>query len=130
PASCPKACDVFRKQPDALERAAELDAAYGRRADLRAMPLYWVAMSFKDVYDTKDMRSTGGADVNYALDAPPQDATVVAELRANAALIYAKPTLAEYTAGSVASGGAPLTPARVYGAGARSTWGGAACNPY
>jgi amidase len=30
PASCPKACDAFRKQPDALERAAALDAQYGR----------------------------------------------------------------------------------------------------
>ena len=30
PASCPKACDLFRQQPDALERAAELDAKYGR----------------------------------------------------------------------------------------------------
>src|SRR5262245_10384359 len=85
PASCPASCDSFRRQPDALERAAELDAQYGRHPDLKAMPLYCVAMSFKDVFDTKDMRSTGGADVNYANDAPPRDATAVERLRARGA---------------------------------------------
>ena len=130
PASCPAACDAFRRQPDALERAAELDARYGRHPDLRAMPMYCVAFSFKDVYDTSDMRSTGGADVNYAMDAPPQDATVVAELRAKGAIIYAKANLDEYNAGSGDPGGAARATARGYGAGARSTWGGTACNPY
>jgi amidase len=130
PATCPKACDAFRKQPDALERAAQLDAAYGRRPDLKAMPMYCVAMSFKDVYDTADMRSTGGADVNYAMDAPPQDSTVVAELRAKGAIIYAKANLDEYNAGSGDPGGSARPTARAYGAGARSTWGGTACNPY
>ena len=130
PASCPRACDGFRRQPDALERAVQLDAQYGRHPDLKAMPMYCVAFSFKDVYDTKDMRSTGGADVNYAMDAPPQDATVVAELRAKGAIIYAKANLDEYNAGSGDPGGAAHASARGYGAGARSTWGGAACNPY
>ena len=44
---------------------------YGRTPDLKKLPMYCVALSFKDVYDTTDMRSTGGADVNYAMDAPP-----------------------------------------------------------
>ena len=130
PASCPKACDDFRKQPDALEYAAALDAKYGRHPDLKAMPMYCVAFSFKDVYDTADMRSTGGGDVNYSMDVPPQDATVVAELRAKGAIIYAKANLAEYNAGSGDPGGAAKVAARDYGAGARSTWGGTACNPY
>jgi Asp-tRNA(Asn)/Glu-tRNA(Gln) amidotransferase A subunit family amidase len=130
PASCPRACELFRRQPDALERAAELDAQYGRHPDLKAMPMYCVAFSFKDVYDTRDMRSTGGADVNYAMDAPPQDSTVVAELRAKGAIIYAKANLDEYNAGSGDPGGAARPAARGYGAGARSTWGGSACNPY
>jgi Asp-tRNA(Asn)/Glu-tRNA(Gln) amidotransferase A subunit family amidase len=129
-ASCPKACDDFRKQPDALEYAAVLDAKYGRHPDLKAMPMYCIAFSFKDVYDTADMRSTGGGDVNYAMDAPPQDATIVAELRAKGAIIYAKANLAEYNAGSGDPGGAAKVAARDYGAGARSTWGGTACNPY
>lgn len=130
PASCPAACDGFRKQPDALERAAELDARFGRKPDLSKMPMYCVAMSFKDVYDTTDMRSTGGADVNYAMDAPREDATIVAQLRAKGAIIYAKANLAEYNAGSGDPGGAAKVTERNYGAGARSTWGGVACNPY
>jgi amidase len=130
PASCPKACEDFRKQPDALEHAAALDAKYGRHPDLHAMPMYCVAFSFKDVYDTTDMRSTGGGDVNYAMDAPSQDATIVAELRAKGAIIYAKANLDEYNAGSGDPGGAAKAEARGYGAGARSTWGGMACNPY
>jgi amidase len=130
PASCPAVCTTFRKQPDALERAAELDAKYGRHPDLKAMPMYCVAFSFKDVYDTTDMRSTGGADVNYAMDAPPQDSTVVAELRAKGAIIYAKANLDEYNAGSGDPGGDAKVAARSYGAGARSTWGGPTCNPY
>ena len=67
--AAPPACEEFRQQPDALERAAELDAQYGSNPDLEAMPMYCVAFSFKDVFDTSDMRSTGGADVNYAMDA-------------------------------------------------------------
>src|SRR5882757_6000575 len=82
------------------------------------------------MYDTADMRSTGGGDVNYAMDAPPQDATIVAELRAKGAIVYAKANLAEYNAGSGDPGGAAKATAREYGAGARSTWGGTACNPY
>ena len=34
PPGAPPVCDIFRHYPDALERAAELDAAYGRRPDL------------------------------------------------------------------------------------------------
>jgi Asp-tRNA(Asn)/Glu-tRNA(Gln) amidotransferase A subunit family amidase len=130
PASCPASCDAFRRQPDALERASELDARYGRRPDLKVMPMYCIALSFKDVYDTTDMRTTGGADVNYATDAPPKDATVVSELRAKGAIIYAKANLDEYNAGAGDPGGAARPTARGYGAGARSTWGGTACNPY
>src|SRR5262252_2086368 len=130
PASCPASCDAFRRQPDALEHATELDSRYGRHPDLKAMPMYCVTFSFKDVYDTKDMRTTGGADVNYAMDAPPQDATVVAALRAKGAIVYAKANLDEYNAGSGDPGGPARATARGYGAGARSTWGGTACNPY
>src|SRR5260370_26545541 len=73
---------------------------------------------------------SGGGDVKYAMDAPPQDATIVAELRAKGAIIYAKANLAEYNAGSGDPGGDAKVAAREYGAGARSTWGGTACNPY
>jgi Asp-tRNA(Asn)/Glu-tRNA(Gln) amidotransferase A subunit family amidase len=61
-------CEFFRHQPDALERAAELDATWGRNPDLVAMPMYGVVFSFKDPFDTADMRSTGGGDAAYDID--------------------------------------------------------------
>ena len=70
PAGAPAACEAFRKQPDALERADELDREYGREPDLAKLPMYCVVVSFKDPYDTKDMRSTANDDVNFAMDVP------------------------------------------------------------
>ena len=130
PASCPAFCESFRQQPDALETAAALDKQYGRKPDLKKMPMYCVAFSFKDVFDTTDMRSTGGADAAYAMDASPKDATLVAQLRAKGAIIYAKANLAEYNGGAGDPTGAAKQKSKVYGAGARSTWGGATCNAY
>lgn len=129
PAACPAVCEEFRRQPDALERASELDEQYGNNPDLAAMPMYCAAFSFKDVFDTSDMRSTGGADVSYAMDAAPADSTIVAELREKGAIIYAKANLSEYNGGAGNPGGAETT-TRTFGAGDRSTWGGMACNAY
>jgi Asp-tRNA(Asn)/Glu-tRNA(Gln) amidotransferase A subunit family amidase len=129
PAGAPEVCEEFRRQPDALERASELDAKYGSNPDLAAMPMYCAAFSFKDVFDTRDMRSTGGADVSYAMDAAPEDSTIVAELREKGAIIYAKANLSEYNGGGGNPGGAEAK-TRMQGAGDRSTWGGMACNAY
>ena len=96
PPGSPAVCEEFRKQPDALERAAELDAQYGRNPDLAKMPMYCVVFSFKDSYDAKDMRSTGGADANYDIDFPARDQTLVAQLREKGAIIYAKTANTEY----------------------------------
>src|SRR5687767_12689035 len=38
PPGAPPVCEMFRRLPDALERAAELDATYGRHPDLEKMP--------------------------------------------------------------------------------------------
>lgn len=132
PAGAPAICEKFRQQPDALEYATSLDKKYGRHPNLKAKPMYCAVFSFKDVYDTKDMRSTGGADTNYAMDVPPKDATVVAELRAKGAIIYAKAALQEYNA---APSNPPVPNAakvktRTYGVSQRSSWGGVSCNPY
>src|SRR6201991_3291997 len=70
PPGAPPVCEFFRHLPDALERAAELDAQYGRNPDLEKMPMYGVVFSFKDPFDTKDMRSTGGGDAAYDIDVP------------------------------------------------------------
>jgi amidase len=96
PPGSPAVCEEFRKQPDALERAAELDAQYSRNPDLAKMPMYCVVFSFKDSYDVKDMRSTGGADANYDIDFPARDQTLVAQLREKGAIIYAKTANTEY----------------------------------
>ena len=130
PKSCPAACEAFRRQPDALELAAQLDAKYGSKPDLSGLPMYCIPFSFKDGLDTTDMRSTGGGDVNYAMDAPSTDSTIVAQLRAKGAIIYAKANLAEYNAGSGDPGGNAVATAEGYGVTSRSTWAGVACNPY
>ena len=96
PAGSPAVCEELRKMPDALERAAELDAQYGRNPDLAAMPMYCIPFSFKDPFDTKDMRSTGGGDTRYDIDFPARDQTLVAQLRAKGAIIYAKANTTEY----------------------------------
>jgi Asp-tRNA(Asn)/Glu-tRNA(Gln) amidotransferase A subunit family amidase len=131
PAGAPAACEEFRKQPDALERAAELDAKYGRNPDLAALPMYCVVATFKDPYDTKDMRTTSNNDVNFAMDVPPFDSTVVAQLRAKGAIIYAKSVAHEFNAGPGNPGGPnKATLNWVQGGHQISSWSGQPCNPY
>jgi Asp-tRNA(Asn)/Glu-tRNA(Gln) amidotransferase A subunit family amidase len=96
PAGSPAVCGEFRKQPDALERAAELDKQYGSKPDLAAMPMYCIPFSFKDPFDTKDMRSTSAADARYDIDFPARDHTLVDQLRRKGAIIYAKAVNTEY----------------------------------
>jgi Asp-tRNA(Asn)/Glu-tRNA(Gln) amidotransferase A subunit family amidase len=131
PPGAPPECEAFRKQPDALERAAELDARYGRNPDLAALPMYCVTVAFKDPYDTKDMRTTSGNDVAFAMDAPPFDSTIAARLREKGAIIYAKATSHEFNAGPNDPGGpTKATTNFVAGGQAISSWSGQACNPY
>ena len=90
PPGAPPVCEMFRRLPDALERAAELDAAYGQQPDLEAMPMYGVVLSFKDPFDTKDMRTTAGGDARYDIDVPARDHVLVEQPRAKGAIIFAK----------------------------------------
>src|SRR5437868_7496788 len=62
PPGAPPVCDEFRHLPDALETAAALDARYGRNPPLHELPMYGIVFSFKDPFDTKDMRTTAGGD--------------------------------------------------------------------
>lgn len=132
PPGAPPECEAFRRQPDALERAAELDAQYGAKPDLTSLPMYCIVTAVKDVYDTKDMRTTANNDVNFAMDVPSADATVVARLRARGAIIYAKSVAHEFNGGPGDPGGAaqprtnPVVP-RLLTMGA---WAGQPCNPY
>ncbi len=129
PADAPAVCEKFRQYPDALERAAELDAQYGSAPDLAALPMYCATISVKDWYDVKDMRSTGGNDVNFAMDAPPDDSTAVAQLRDKGAIILAVTVASEASF----NGDGPNTASAAFvggGGSIRSSWGGHVCNPY
>jgi amidase len=131
PKGAPAACEAFRRQPDALEQAAALDEKYGSNPDLAALPMYCVTAAFKDPYDTKDMRTTSNNDVNFAMDAPPFDSTVVAQLRAKGAIIYAKSVAHEFNAGPGDPGGEAKSKRNwVQGGHQISSWSGQPCNPY
>jgi amidase len=131
PPGAPPECEEFRQQPDALERAAELDAQYGNEPDLEAMPMYCVTAVLKDPYDTKDMRTTSNNDVAFAMDAPPFDSTIAARLRAKGAIIYAKTVAHEFNAGPGNPGGeATATKHWPQGGQQVSSWSGQSCNPY
>ena len=96
PPGAPPVCEISASYPDALERAAELDAAYGRNPPLDEMPMYGVVFSFKDPFDTKDMRTTGGGDAAYDIDFPARDHVLVEQLRNKGAIIFAKAVCTEY----------------------------------
>jgi amidase len=98
--------------PDALEVAAAQDAHFAKTGKLVG-PLHGVVMAIKDQYDTADLRTTAGADVPYANDRPPVDATFVKRLREAGAIILAKSQMGEYASGVP-----------------RSSWGGTLNNPY
>jgi amidase len=128
PPNAPPECEAFRQQPDALERARELDAAYGRTPDLGRLPMYCVVFSHKNWYDAKDMRSTGGNDVNYAMDVPPVDSPDIADLREKGAIIYGTATAAK--TGLSYDGVAQAQSWLPDGNYADAGWGGQPCNPY
>jgi amidase len=106
------ATDNNSNMPDALEVAAAQDRQFKQTGRLVG-PLHGVVMAIKDQYDTFDMRTTSGADAQYANDRPTEDATFVKRLRDAGAIILAKANLAEYAVD-----------------GARSSFGGTFCNPY
>jgi Asp-tRNA(Asn)/Glu-tRNA(Gln) amidotransferase A subunit family amidase len=104
--------DSSPAMPDALEVAAAHDRQLAQTGRLVG-PLHGAVFAIKDQYDTFDMRTTSGADAQYANDRPPDDATFVRRLREAGAIVLAKANLAEYAVD-----------------GARSSFGGTFCNPY
>jgi amidase len=99
--------------PDALDRARELDLHFTRTGTFLG-PLHGIPIAIKDNYDTFDMRTTAAAVADYANDRPPDDATMVAKLRAAGAIILGKTNMDEYAPAGIA----------------RSGFGGQTCNPY
>ena len=107
-----------------------MDARYSDNPDLARLPMYCIPIAFKDVYDTKDMRTTTAADIDFAMDAPAADSTIVARLRTKGAIIYAKANAAEFNGGIGDPGGSTTAASRYLGYSERSTWAGQGCNPY
>jgi amidase len=132
PPGGPPVCEHFRQLPDALERAADLDALYGRNPDLEKMPMYGVVLSFKDPFDTKDMRTTAGGDAAYDIDFPARDHVLVEQLRNKGAIIFAKAVCTEYN-GRAGDPGGRHKPEKVLPSVLgyqRSSWAGNPANPY
>jgi amidase len=79
--------------PDARNKADELDELYSRTKKLR--PLHGIPVIVKDNYETKDMQTTAGS---LALKGfiPPDDAYQVRRLREAGAIIFAKSNMAEW----------------------------------
>jgi amidase len=132
PPGAPPVCEHFRQLPDALERATELDATYGRYPDLDKMSMYGVVFSFKDPFDTKDIRTTAGGDAAYDIDFPARDHILVEQLRNKGAIIFAKAVCTEYN-GRAGDPGGRHKPEKVLPSVLgyqRSSWGGNPANPY
>ena len=104
--------DGATDMPDALEAAAALDRAWRETGKLVG-PLHGVVFAVKDQFDTRDMRTTGGAATLWANDRPPCDASLVTRLRKAGAVILAKANMGEFASGVP-----------------RSSFGGVFANPY
>jgi Asp-tRNA(Asn)/Glu-tRNA(Gln) amidotransferase A subunit family amidase len=129
PPGAPAACEEFRKQPDALERAEQLDRQYGRNPDLAALPMYCAVFSLKDWYDAKDMRGTGGNDINFAMDVPKADSPDIAELRSKGAIIFA--VAAASNVGGASAAGPNKAKTNFPDTNLQyAPWSGQTCNPY
>lgn len=96
---------------DALEQAAAQDRQFAKTGKLVG-PLHGMIVAVKDQFDTRDMRTTSGADAHYANDRPPTDSTFVTSMVAAGAIMLAKANMGEYASGD------------------RSSFGGVFCNPY
>ena len=132
PPGAPPVCELFRQYPDALEQAEILDKTYGNNPPLDQMPLYGVVFSFKDAFDTKDIRSTGGGDANYDIDFPARDHLLIEQLRKKGAIIFAKAVMTEYN-GRAGDPGGKNYPEKILPSVSgyqRSTWAGNPANPY
>lgn len=98
--------------PKALDEAKALDAE--RKTRGARGPLHGVPVILKDNHDTFDLPTTGGS-VFLAGSIPPDDATLVARLRAAGAVILGKANLSEFassarTNGFSSLGGQTLNP--------------------
>jgi amidase len=90
---------IITVNPDAMERAAELDRRYTANP-AGAGPLHCIPIILKDNFNTADMPTTGG-NVAMKRSQPPMDAYVVGRIRNAGALILAKANLQEFARGGM-----------------------------
>jgi len=83
PKGAPPICEYFRQLPDALERAAELDAQYGRNPDLKKMPMYGVVFFLPQFLQTAQGHGPLGAGLRLL----PWTATLIVFAPVGGALV-------------------------------------------
>lgn len=91
---------VITLNPKAVEEAIALDKE--RKDKGPRSPLHGIPVVLKDNFDTFDLPTTGGF-FGLKDSLPPQDATVVARLRAAGAIMLAKVNLSEFASGGAMS---------------------------
>ncbi len=96
----PRLNAVIALNPNALDRARELDAE--RRSRGPRSPLHGIPVVLKDNLDTADLPTTAGS-VLLAGSMPPDDAFLVAKLRAAGAIVLAKVNMSEFASGGAMS---------------------------
>lgn len=85
---------IIRINPNALERADELDSIFAATGEFVG-PLHGVPVIVKDNYDTHDMPTTAGS-ASLAGSIPPDDAFQVRRIREAGAIVLAKSNMAEF----------------------------------
>lgn len=98
--SGPELNAVITVNPNALERARELDAERLRQG--RRSPMHGIPVVVKDNYDTADLPTTAGSFM-LAGSLPPDDAFVVKKLRDAGAIVLAKLNMSEFASGDAMS---------------------------
>src|SRR5438552_8718844 len=92
----PNINSVITINPNALDEADKLDAAYKRSGLIG--PLHGIPVLVKDEVDTAGMPTTQGTLV-FKDYRPPRDAFAIAQVRKAGAIILGKTTLSEFAAG-------------------------------
>jgi len=99
--SSPGLRSVMSVNAAALARADQLDAQFFGQGTL-AGPMHCVPVLAKDNFDTADMKTTAGS-LAMANNQPPDDAFVIARLRAAGAVIIGKANMDEFAFGFTGS---------------------------
>lgn len=102
----PSLNSIIVVHPRAREIADSLDGIFVRTGEFVG-PLHGIPIIVKDNYDTYDLPTTAGS-ASLADSVPPQDATMVAKLRAAGAIVLAKSNMAEFAFSPVETIGSAL----------------------